>query len=110
MLGMAKAANERQDIETELVVGKGEMGLGLRTVGMPVAWASGVGTAADAEGKAGDGVERGDGAGIVVGGPERVLTSGAVGRNGAQGLGVVRTRAGAGACHGSASSGSCYLH
>ena len=82
VLGVAEASDQGDDVEAELVVGQGEVGLGLGAVGAVVAGAVGVGTAADAQGEARDGVEGGDGAVVGVGGPEEVTALGAVSGDG----------------------------
>ena len=82
VFGVAEAADQGEDVEAELVVGQGEVGLGLGAVG-PVEAATGrVGAAADVQGQAGDGVQGGDGAEVGVVGPEPVLADGAVGHDG----------------------------
>jgi len=43
VLGMAEPAHQRNDVEAKLMVGQGEVGLGLRSVGPVVARAVGVG-------------------------------------------------------------------
>ena len=66
VLGVAEAADQGHDVEAELVVGQGEVGFGFRAVRAVVARAGGVGTAADAQRQAGDGVEGGHGAVVGV--------------------------------------------
>ena len=78
MLGVAEASDQGQDIEAELVVGQGQEGLGFRAMRAMVARAVGVGTAANAQGKARDGVEGGDRAVFAAGGPKEMTTLRAV--------------------------------
>ena len=104
VLGVAEAADQGQDVEAELVVGQGEVGLGLGAVGPVVAGAVGVGAAADAQGEADDAVEGGDGAVFAVGGPKEMTALRAVSGDGCEGLGLRGARPATGARHGSPSS------
>ena len=84
---MAEPADQGHDVEAELVIGQGEVGLGLGPVGAEEAGASGIGAASDGQGQPEDAVEGGDGAEVVVAGPEPVLTFGAVEGDGDQAQG-----------------------
>ena len=90
MLGVAEAADQREDVEAELVVGQGEVGLGLGPVGRVVARAGEVGAAPDLEGEPQDPIEGGDGAVVGVVRPEGVAALGAVAGDRGQGLGAGR--------------------
>jgi hypothetical protein len=89
MLGVAEAADQSDDIEAELVVGQGEVWFGLRAVGPVIAGTVSLGTAADLERQARDGVQRGDGAVIGLGEVEAVTTLGATDRHRFQRLHMV---------------------
>jgi hypothetical protein len=89
VLGVAEPADQGHDVEAELVIGQGEVGLGLGPVGAEEAGTSGIGAASDGEGQAEDAVEGGDGAEVVVVGMEPVLTFGADDEDRSQGLGAV---------------------
>ena len=93
VLGMAEPTDQGHDVEAELVIGQGEVGLGLGPVGAEEAGAIGIGTASDGQGQAEDAVEGGDGAEVVVAGPGPVLTFGAVERDGDQAQGAIGLRA-----------------
>jgi hypothetical protein len=90
---MSEPADQRHDIEAELVIGQGEVGLGLGPVGPEEAGAIGIDTASDRQGQVEDAVEGGDGAEIVVTSPEPVLTFGAVEVDGDQAQGAIGFRA-----------------
>src|SRR5258707_979422 len=60
MLGITEAANQGDDVEAEFVMGQGEVGFGFGAVGTVVAGTAPLGTAADLEGQAGDGVQGSD--------------------------------------------------
>jgi len=93
VLGMAEPPDGGHDIEAELVIGQGEVGLGLRPVGAEEAGTSGIVTASDRQCQAEDAVEGGDGAKVGVAGPEPVLTFGAVLGDGDQAQGAIGLRA-----------------
>src|SRR3954451_19007959 len=78
VLGVAEAPDQGQDIEAELVVRQGQEGLGFRAIRAMVARTVGVGTAANTQGKAGNGVEGGDRAVFAAGGPKEMTTLRAV--------------------------------
>ena len=78
VLGMAEPADQGHDIEAELVIGQGEVGLGLGPVGSEEAGAVGIGAASDRQGQPEDAVEGGDGAEVVVAGLGPVSAFGAV--------------------------------
>jgi hypothetical protein len=93
VLGVAEATDQRHDIEAELVMGQGEVGLGLGAMGAEEAGTAGIGTAPDREGQAEDAIEGRDGAEVVVIGMGAVLALGAIDGDGSQGQGTVRLRA-----------------
>ena len=78
VLGIAEPADQGHDVEAELVIGQGEVGLGLGAVGPEEAGAIGIGAASDGQGQPEDAVEGGDGAEVVVVGIGPVLAFGAV--------------------------------
>src|ERR1043166_6038181 len=82
------------------------MRLGLRAVGLVEAGAVGVGTTADAQGQAQDGIQRGDGAEVIVISPQGVAAGRAVGGDGGEGLRMRRAGAPSGTGHGGTSSRS----
>src|SRR5205823_3497756 len=100
VFGVAEAADEGNDIESELVVGQGEVGLGLGPIRAVKAGARRVGAAADVQGQPGDGVQGGDRAVVAVIRPERVLAFRAVAGDGDQRLHAGRAGARTGAGHG----------
>ena len=57
VLGIAEPADRGHDVESELVIGQGEMGLGLGAVGPEEAGALGIGTASDRQGQPEDAIE-----------------------------------------------------
>ena len=89
VLGMSEPTDCGHDIESELVIGQGEVGLGLGPVGPEEAGTSGIVTASDSQCEAEDAVEGRDGAEVVVAGPEPVLTLGAVAGDGNQAQGAI---------------------
>src|SRR3954452_16334648 len=93
VLGMSEPTDQGHDIEPELVIGQGKVGLGLGPVGPEEAGAIGIDTAADRQGQPEDAVEGGDGAEVVVAGPEPVLTFGAIEGDGNQAQGAIGLRA-----------------
>ena len=76
------------------MIGQGELGLGFGPVGAEETWAIGIGTASDRQCQVEDAVEGGDGAEVVVAGPEPVLTFGALVSDGDQAQGAVGLRGG----------------
>src|SRR3954463_1084691 len=104
MLSVAEAPDQGQDIEAELVVRQGQEGLGFRAIRAMVARTVGVGTAANTQGKARNGVEGDDRAVFAAGGPKEMTTLRAVSGNGRENLGLRGTRPATGARHGSPSS------
>ena len=78
VLGIAEPADQRHDVEPELVIGQGEVGLGLGPVGSEEAGARGIGAASDGQGQPEDAVEGADGAVVIVVGIGPVLAFGAV--------------------------------
>src|SRR5947209_7800014 len=66
MFGVAQPPDQGEDVESELVVGQGEVGLGLGAVGAVEAWAGEGVAAVDAQGEAPNTVEAGDGTVISV--------------------------------------------
>jgi hypothetical protein len=90
VLGMTQPADHRHDIEAELVIGQGEVGLGLGAVGLTEPGAIGIVAASDGQCQPEDAVEGGDGAEVVVAGTERLLTFRAVARDGCQAQGTIR--------------------
>jgi hypothetical protein len=93
VLGMAESAHQRHDAEAELVIGQGEMGLGLGPIGPEEAGASGIGTASDRQREPDDAIEGRDGAEVIVVGVGPVPAFGAVKQDRSQGQGAVRSRA-----------------
>ena len=89
VLGMTEATDQRHDIEPELVIGQGEVGLGLGPVGLMETGAIGIGAASDGQRQPEDAVESRDGAEVVVAGMEPVLTFRAVERDGDQAQGAI---------------------
>src|SRR5262249_22566329 len=76
---VTEVADQSDDVETELVMRQGEMGLGLGSVGLMEARARGVGASPEMKGQSNDAVQSGKGAKVVVSGPELLSTFGAVG-------------------------------
>ncbi len=97
VFGIAGSPDDGEDVEAKLVMREGEVGLGLGAVGGVVAGAVRVGAAADLERESQDGVEGGNGAEVVVVGPEATLANRAVGGERGEGLGAVGARAWSGA-------------
>ena len=93
VLGIAEPADRRHDVEAELVIGQGEVGLGLGAVGAEEAGAGGIGTASDRQGQPEDAVEGGDGAVVVVVGIGPVPAFGAIEEDRGEGQGAIRLRA-----------------
>src|SRR5262249_3202149 len=93
VLGMSEPTDQGHDVEAELVIGQGEVGLGLGPVGLAEAGAIGVGAAPDGQREPEDAVEGGDGAEVVIAGLEPVVTFGAVERDGYQTQGTIGLRA-----------------
>jgi hypothetical protein len=92
VLGIAESADQGHDVEAELVIGQGEVGLGLGPIGPEEAGASGVGTAPDRQGEPEDAIEGGDGAMVIVVGIGPVLAFGAIEKDGGQGQGAIGLR------------------
>jgi hypothetical protein len=86
VFGVTQSPDQGEDIETELMMGQGEVGLGLRAPGSVEAVTGRIGAAADVQRQSGDGVESGDGAVVGVGGPQPLVASGAVAGHRGQGL------------------------
>jgi hypothetical protein len=78
VLGMSEPSDDGHDVEAELVIGQGEVGLGLGPVGSEEAGAIGIVTASDGQGQVEDALKGGDGAEVVVTGLSPLLTFGAV--------------------------------
>ena len=57
VLGMSEATDQGHDIESKLVIGQGEVGLGLGPVGPEEAGAIGIGAASDGQRQPEDAVE-----------------------------------------------------
>ena len=93
VFGVAEAAEGGRDVESELRMGPGEVGLGLGPVGSEGAGSVGVVTALDRAGQPEDAVAVGDGAEVVVVGMGPVMSFGAVDRDRSPGLGTVGFRA-----------------
>jgi hypothetical protein len=93
VLGVTEATDQGHDIEPELVIRQGEVGLGLGPVGLPEPGAIGIGAASDGQRQVEDAVEGGDGAEVIVAGLEPVLTFRAVARDGDQVQGAIGLRA-----------------
>src|SRR5262249_49360589 len=93
-----------QHIEAELMVRQGQEGLGFGAKRAMVARAVGVGTAADAQGEAQDGIEGGDRAVLTGGDPKPMAALRAMSGHRGEGLGLRRSRPATGARHGSRSS------
>ena len=89
VLGMTQPADCGHDIEAELVIGQGEVGLGLGPVGQTEPWAIGIVAASDGQREPEDAVERRDGAEVIVAGTQRLLTFRAVARDGYQAEGAI---------------------
>jgi hypothetical protein len=79
VLGVAQGADQRDEIQAELVLGQSESPLGLGSQGPSEAGAIPVATASDLDGHADGPVAGDDGAAVGVGGPEGQSTFGAVG-------------------------------
>ena len=69
VLGVAEPTDQGHDVESELMIGQGEMGLGLGPVGAEEAGAIGIVTASDGQGQVEDAIEGGDGAEVRSNGP-----------------------------------------
>ncbi len=93
VLGIAEPADQRHDVESELMIRQGEVGLGLGPIGAEEAGAGGIGAASDGQGQSEDAVESTDGAIVIVVGIGPVLAFGAVKKDRRQGQGPVRLRA-----------------
>ncbi len=89
VLGISEPSDSGHDIEAELVIGQGEVGFGLGPVGQTEPGAIGIVAASDGQRQMQDAVERGDGAEVVVAGPERLLTFRAIARDGDQAEGAI---------------------
>src|SRR6516165_8747478 len=89
VLGMSEPSDRGHDIEAELVIGQGEVGLGLGPVRETEPGTIGIVAASDGQSQPEDAVERRDGAEVVVAGPERVLTFRAVACDGYQAEGAI---------------------
>ena len=92
VLGIAEPADQGHDVESELVIGQGEVGLGLGPVGPEEAGARGIGAASDGQRQPDDAIEGGNGAKVVVVGIEAVSAFGAVEGDRGEGQGEVRAR------------------
>ena len=92
MLGIAEPADQGHDVESELVIGQGEVGLGLGAVGPEQAGALGIGAASDGQGQPEDAVESADRAIVLVVGIGPVLAFRAVEENRGEGQRAVRLR------------------
>ena len=92
VLGIAEPADQGHDVEAELVIGQGEVGLGLGAVGAEEAGALGIGAASDGQGQPEDAVEGADGAIVIVVGIGPVPAFGAVEENRGEGQRAVRLR------------------
>jgi hypothetical protein len=90
VLGMSEPTDQGNDIEAELMIGQGEVGLGLGPVGLTEPGAIGIGTTSDGQREPEDAVESGDGAEVVIAGQEPVLTFRTVKRDGYQAQGTIR--------------------
>jgi hypothetical protein len=99
MLSVAESADQGQNVEAELMVRQGQEGLGFRVERAMLARAVGVGTAADEQREAFDGVEGGDGAAVGVRCPKEVAAFRAVSGNGSKRLGLSGGRPAARAWH-----------
>ena len=99
VLGMAQASDEGEDIETELVVGQGEMGFGLGSVGAMEAWAVEVVAAANTQGEPPDAVEAGDRALLEVIGRHGLMADGTAAKNRSEELGAGGAGTRGTACH-----------
>jgi hypothetical protein len=89
---MAEATDQGHDIESELVIGQGEMGFGLRPVGLKETGTMGMGAASDGQRQPEDAIESRDGAEVIVTGPEPVLTFRAIERDGDQAQSAIGLR------------------
>ena len=90
VLGIAEPAHQGHDVEAELVIGQGEMGLSLGAVGTEEAGAGGIGAASDRQGQPEDAVEGADGAKVVVVGTGPVPALGAVQKDRGEGQVAIR--------------------
>ena len=84
VLGVAQGTDEGDEVEAELVLGQDDATLGLGPHGAAEAWAARVPTASDLDDEAKVSLKGDDGASVGVGGPEGVLTVGAVRGQGGQ--------------------------
>ena len=91
VLDVTQVANEGNDIESELVMGQGKMGFRLGSVGLVKAGTQGIRASPDMENKLHDTIQGGDGEIIFVRVPERVSTCRAMGGQGSEIQGVLRT-------------------
>jgi hypothetical protein len=76
VLSRTEPADPRPHVEAELVMGQGEVGLGLGPMRAEEAGTLGIGTASDGEREPDDAIEGGDGAEVVIIGMEAVATFG----------------------------------
>jgi hypothetical protein len=89
VLDMSEPTDQGHDIEAELVIRQGEVGLGLGPVGLTKTGAIGIGAASDGQCEPEDAVESSDGAEVVIAGQEPVLTFRTIERDGYQAQGAV---------------------
>ena len=92
VLGIAEPAHQGHDVETELVIGQGEVGLSLGAVGSEEAGAGGIGAASDGQGQPEDAVEGADSAKVVVVGAGPMLALGTVQKDRSEGQVAIRLR------------------
>ena len=89
VLGITEPTDRGHDVEAELVIRQGEVGLGLGAIGAEEAGAGGIGTASDPQREPDDAVEGGDGAVVVVTGPGPLPAFGAVEQDRGEGHGPI---------------------
>src|ERR1700739_2680948 len=70
VLAVAEVADQRDDIEAKFVLGQGVVALGFGSVGFAVAWTVGVMASSDVKGESEQSGEGGDGASVLVVGPQ----------------------------------------
>jgi hypothetical protein len=88
VLGVTESSDQGDDREAEGVVGEGEVGFGLGSVGAVIAGTAGLCAASDLAGQSGHGVEGGDRAVVGVIKVQAVAPLGAAGRDRLERLGV----------------------
>jgi hypothetical protein len=88
VFAIAEAADVGDDVESELMLGQCVVSLGFGPVGLAVAFTVAVVAASDVEGEAQESGEGGDGASVLVIGPQALVTGGAMGKPGLEVFGA----------------------